>query len=59
MKKFRITYDHTVYKPASICRYKKQKEFELILSVNDKIEACETVRKEHNINPFYLKFEEI
>ena len=59
MKKFKVTYDHTVYKPASITIYKKQKDFELIINATGKMEACEKVRKEHNINPYYLKFEEI
>ncbi len=59
MKSFKITFDHSVYKPSSYYIFKEQQKFELNLDSKNLETVKETIKKEHNINPFYLKIIEL
>ena len=59
MKEYIVKYDHQRFKPSNYEVFQKQKDFELKLMAKDLEEAKMKLRNEHNLNPFYFKFNDI
>lgn len=56
---FIVKYDHKKFKPSNYEILKNQKAFELKIMAKDLDEAKNKLRIEHNLNPFYFKFNNI
>jgi hypothetical protein len=54
-KEFKVTYDHSVYKPSSNELLKSQQIWSLYLSASDLESAKEKLRTDYNKNPSYFK----
>lgn len=59
MKKFEITYNHSVYKPSNIAILNKQKEFKVVIEASSIDLAKNKLKDNYNLNPFYFNFKEI
>ena len=58
MKKFKITYDHQVFKPSNLSIFERQQNFKLIIEAIDFQDAKIILKTKHNKNPFYFKISE-
>ena len=58
-REYIVKHNHQTFKPSSYKVYQKEREFELKIMAKDLEEAKMKLRKEHNLNPFYFKFNEI
>ena len=54
---YTVTYDHSVYKPSNYDVYKEQQTFSLRITAMSLRDAKNILREEHNLNPFYFKFD--
>jgi len=56
VEEYIVKYDHQKFKPSNYKVYQKEKDFELKIMAKDLEEAKMKLRNEHNLNPFYFKF---
>lgn len=57
MRKFKVTYDHTVFRPHSYVEYKRQLNWSVEIEAENLLKAKEILKNVHHYNHFYFKFE--
>ncbi len=59
MKKYRVTYDHSVYKPSNYELYKKQCAWSAEVEADNLADAKFEFRVQFEKNPIYFNFTEL
>ena len=58
-QKFKVTYNHEVYRPSNYDTLVREKAFELIIEAEGIFDAEYQLKENHNLNPFYFKIERL
>lgn len=59
MNRYKIKYNHTVYKPSHYDTFKSQESWELKIEAESEAHVKELLINEHKLNPFYFTIEKI